>query len=78
MSTVQPFPAAEWFEGRRPYLEVRIERTATVWSAWFNGQQLGRIADDGTAKAAEFRLNTQGGRARVDSAVFERLEVKRD
>ncbi len=70
-----PFPPASWLEGRRPYLEVRVERTGDVWLVWFNGEPAGREADDGTPKAAEMRLAAEGGPARVDSVVLEKLTV---
>ncbi|HEY1376999.1 MAG TPA: serine/threonine-protein kinase [Gemmataceae bacterium] len=69
-----PFPPAAWFDGRRPYLEVRIQRAGGAWSAWFNGTEAGRAADDGGPKAAEVRLNAEGGPARVDSVILEALE----
>jgi eukaryotic-like serine/threonine-protein kinase len=72
------FPPAAWFEGRRPYLEVRVERAGGTWAAWFNGKRAGYAVDDGTAKLAEIRLHAEGGRARVDSAILEQLVTKDD
>src|SRR5262249_8262253 len=67
-----PFPPPPWVEGRRLYLEVRVERAGGAWVVWFSGVEAGR-ADDDTAKAAELRLHAEGGRARVDSVVLEKL-----
>jgi hypothetical protein len=69
------FPPADWFDGRRPYLEVRVERAGGAWSAWFNGTLAGRAADEAVT-AAEVRLNAEGGPARVDSVLLEPLERK--
>jgi serine/threonine-protein kinase len=71
-----PFPPAGWFDGRRPYLEVRFERAGGAWTVWFNGTEAGRVADDDAPRAAEVRLYAEGGPARVDSAVLERLHPK--
>jgi hypothetical protein len=71
-----PFPPAEWFDGRRPYLEVRIERAGGAWAVWFNGTEAGRAADEGVPKAAEIRLHAEGGRARVDSVILAKLALK--
>jgi hypothetical protein len=68
-----PFPSPSWFRDRRPYLEVRIERTGQLWAAWFHGELVGRVTDDGTRKAPEIRLLAENGRARVDSVVLEPL-----
>jgi serine/threonine protein kinase len=69
-----PFPPPAWFEGRRPYLEVRFERAGGVWIAWFNGAPAGHADDDGTTKTAELRLFADAGRIRVDSVVLEKLQ----
>ena len=68
-----PFPSPEWLKGHGRYLEVRFERAGGTWAVWFNRAEAGRVEDDGTAKAAELRLRVEGGPARVDSAVLERL-----
>jgi serine/threonine protein kinase len=72
------FPSPGWFDGRRPYLEVRFARAGGVWAVWFNGAEAGRLADDGVPKAAEVRLYAEGGPARVDSVVLEKLEETAD
>jgi len=69
-----PYPFPGWFHGRRPYLEVRIERAGPDWAAWFNGRPAGRVPDDGTPKSAEVRFSADGGPARIDSVVLEKLE----
>ena len=70
-----PFPPAAWFEGRRPYLEVKVERARDGWTAWFNGREVGR-ADDPGSGAAELRLGAEGGSARIDSVVMTALREK--
>jgi len=72
-----PFPSAAWFEGRRPYLEVRFQRAGGAWSVWFNGALTGRALDDDLSKRAELRLFAVGGQARVDSVILERLAPPR-
>jgi hypothetical protein len=70
------FPSPDWFDGRRPYLEVRLQRAGGEWVAWFNGAEAGRAADDGQSKGAEVRVYAHGGNgghARIDSAILERL-----
>lgn len=74
LAAAVPYPAPGWFDGRRPYLEVRLERAGPGWAAWFNGRPAGRVPDDGTAKSAEIRLHAEGGPARIDSVVLEKLE----
>jgi hypothetical protein len=69
-----PFPSEKWFRDRAPYPEVRIERAGGTWSAWFNGAEAGRVADDASPKAGEVRLNAEGGAARVDSVILEPLK----
>jgi serine/threonine protein kinase len=77
LGPVAPFPPPDWFEGRRPYLEVRIERAGGAWATWFNGVEAGRAVDDGGAtQTAEVRLNAEGGPARVDSVLLETLEQR--
>lgn len=71
-----PFPAEKWFKDRSPYPEVRFARVGGVWSAWFNGAEAGRVADDGTMAAGELRLNAEGGQARVDSVILEPLKLR--
>jgi hypothetical protein len=73
-----PFPPAGWFDGRRPYLEVRFARAGGAWAVWFNGTEAGRLADDGVPKAAEVRLYAEGGPARVDSVILEKLDEVTD
>jgi serine/threonine protein kinase len=68
-----PFPPPAWFEGRRPYLEVRVVRAGGAWAVWFNGTAAGRAAADGTPTAAEVRLFADAGRVRVDTVVLEKL-----
>jgi serine/threonine protein kinase len=70
-----PFPKPERFQESRPYLEVRIIREGAVWSATFDGKEriLGRAEDDGFAKSPEFRVFADGGKARIDSVILERL-----
>jgi hypothetical protein len=70
-----PFPPEKWFKDRSPYPEVRFERVAGGWRAWFNGTEVGRVADDGASKTGELRLNAVGWAARVDSVVLEPLKV---
>jgi hypothetical protein len=70
------FPGAGWFEGRRPYLEVRVGRAGNAWSASFNGTPLGRVPDDAAPASSEVRLAVEGGPARVDSVILERLQKK--
>jgi eukaryotic-like serine/threonine-protein kinase len=72
----QAFPPAAWFQDRRPYLEVRIDRTPDGWVAWFNGTFLGRAAASAEPPADEFRLAAEGGKARIDSAILEPIRPK--
>jgi eukaryotic-like serine/threonine-protein kinase len=75
LNNAAPFPPEKWFEGRSPYLEVRLERAGGWWSTRFNGVDVGRVADDGSRKSPEVRLNAEGGAARVDSVILGRLEL---
>ena len=70
-----PFPSEKWFKDRSPYPEVRFERAGGGWRAFFNGVEAGRVADDGSLKAGELRINAIGGAARVDSVILERLKL---
>jgi hypothetical protein len=72
------FPPTNWFEGRRPYLEVRLERAGGAWIAWFHGERVGQIADDGSAKSPEVQVTAFNGRIRIDSVVLERLIPRPD
>ncbi|HEY3787971.1 MAG TPA: protein kinase [Urbifossiella sp.] len=71
------FPEESWFVdgGRRPYLEVKIERGGGRWTVWFNGQEAGQ-AEDNSPRAPEVRLFAEGGKARVDSAILVALKGK--
>jgi hypothetical protein len=70
-----PFPSPAWLKGRKPYLEVRIERTGPTWTAWFNGQRVGSAHDDGQPKASELRINATGGSARVNTVFLTALKA---
>jgi serine/threonine protein kinase len=74
LGSAAPFPPEKWFDGRSPYLEVRVERAGGWWTVRFHGAEAGRIADDGSPKLPEVRLNAEGGPARVDSVILEPLE----
>jgi hypothetical protein len=69
-----PYPPASWFESRAPYPEVQVEKVGGWWTARYNGAEAGRIADDGSPKAGEMRLNAEGGAARLDSVSLEALK----
>jgi hypothetical protein len=71
-----PFPSPAWLKDRKPYLEVRIERTGPKWTAWFNGQRVGSHQDDRQPKASELRINATGGTARVNSVFLTALKVQ--
>ena len=43
-SSERVIPAAEWFEGRRPYLELALDRVGARWSIRFNGTVIGPFA----------------------------------
>jgi tRNA A-37 threonylcarbamoyl transferase component Bud32 len=75
ISSPVPFPAAEWFEGRRPYLEVCCVRTGATWSAWFHGQKVGWFDSDTAARSAEVQIWSGSGSARIDSVFLEKLET---
>ncbi len=66
-----PFPPKTWFEDRRPYLEVKVDRTDAGWVAWFNGVCVGRAVALADPTTDEFRIFADGGKARIDSAVLE-------
>jgi hypothetical protein len=68
------YPPPSWFEGRQPYLEVRLERSGGVWRVWFNGKLAGGVNDDASPKAAELRLFADAGQARVNSVVLTPLK----
>ncbi|HEY2786849.1 MAG TPA: serine/threonine-protein kinase [Fimbriiglobus sp.] len=70
-----PFPPESWFQDRRPYLEVKIDRTAGGWAVWFNGKLVGRAAYAADT-ADEFRLFADGGKARIDSAILEPIRKR--
>jgi serine/threonine protein kinase len=69
-----PYPPATWFEGRKRYLEVRLQRAGGSWSAWFNGQLVGSASDDGGDTSPEIRLFADGGRARINTVELTRLQ----
>jgi len=71
-----PFPPPAWFQDRKPYLEVRVERTGTNWAVWFNGQPAGRGDDDGRPKSPELRVRATGGRARINSVFLTALKAQ--
>jgi hypothetical protein len=72
-----PYPPPTWFEGRKRYLEVRLQRAGHFWSAWFNGQSVGSATDDGTDKPPEIRLSADGGRARINTVELTQIRVTR-
>jgi hypothetical protein len=57
---------------KRPYLEVRYERTGDTLAAWFQGQHLGSIPAAGL-RTTEFRVQATGGVIRIDYADLETL-----
>ena len=67
------FPAPARPEDRRPYVEVRIDRTPRWWAVHFDGQPAGRLPDDDAPKMGEIRVVTEGGPVRVDTVELERL-----
>jgi eukaryotic-like serine/threonine-protein kinase len=69
-----PFPLADWFKGRTPYLEVRCVKEGSTWSAWFHGREVGRVDAGQGPHLAEIQICGDSGAARIDSAVLERLE----
>jgi eukaryotic-like serine/threonine-protein kinase len=75
-----PFPKSERFKESRPYIEVRVTRAGNAWSASFDGKEkiVGRMADDGSPKLSEFRVFADGGMARIDSVILERLRYVSD
>jgi hypothetical protein len=75
LSGAVAFPSAEEFGDGRPYLEVRIVRIGAYWSAVFNGKQVGRVQNDNVRRLPEFQIWSGPGQARVDSVVFEKIEL---
>lgn len=70
-----PFPGGNWFKGRRPYLEVRIERAGDWWSAYFRGTLVGRV-QDAAPTAPAFRLTAHDGQVRADTVLLTRIGPK--
>ncbi len=69
-----PFLPSNWSEDSQPYFEVKFVRAGELWMAWYNGRPVGHAIDDGSPKLAEFRIGTEGGKARIDSAEFTKLK----
>lgn len=74
--TTLPYPTSAELAGKRPYLSVTYERIDNRWLGEFNGKLLGSLDDDGTRKLDEFRIASEGGPVRVDSAVLQRLQTE--
>ncbi len=68
---VAPFPTLA--PDRRPYVEVRVERTPGWWEVAFDGRVAGRVPDGDTISFGELRLLIDGGAARVDMVEIDRL-----
>jgi serine/threonine protein kinase len=77
LGSAVPFPPEKWFKDRSPYPEVRFERVAGWWRAWFNGTEVGRAAVEDSPKSGDLRLNAVGGLVRVDSVILEPLKLIR-
>ena len=75
LGAAQPVPTRKALddEGRRPYLEVKYERAGGKLRAWYRGQIVGEIDDDGTIKTTEVRVLADGGAIRIDTAAVEEL-----
>lgn len=72
-----PFPSAEQLAGKGAYREVQFEKAGGQWRVSFEGQPVGSVPDDGTPKAPEFQLRTEGGPVRIETARLEELTEAR-
>jgi serine/threonine protein kinase len=74
VGAVVPLPTPKELadESRRPYLEIRYERSGGTLAAWFRGHSIGRTPDAGL-RTTEFRLHATGGPVRIDYAALDEL-----
>lgn len=68
-----PFPTTDELDGKRPYLEIRHERTAAGLSIFFQGRPVGLLPANGLLTPPEIRLIIEGGPVRIDSAMMDEL-----
>lgn len=70
LSPVRPFPPRDDGAMESPYKEMRVERHASGWWAFFQGQVVGSVAVARDQELSEMRLVTEGG-----PAFFEAVEI---